>query len=168
MKKLISVILTIALLGAFALFALGSGESEPTTGDQGSSSADATVNDDPTKIGDYNVDIKSCRLAKDYEGKDIVIVTYGYTNNSDTATPFMTAVSTKLFQGGVGLNECYVADDSANYSSDNQMKDLQKGASLDVEVAYELNDVTTDVVVEVTEWISFDDSKITKTFKIAQ
>lgn len=167
MKKLISILLTLALLLTFGLFALGSGESDEKTSDQGSGNT-VVEQSDPTKLGNYNIEIKSCRLAKDYEGKDIIIVKYGYTNNGDTATPFMTAVTTKLFQGGIGLNESYVPDDSANYSSDNQRKDLQKGATLDVEVAYELNDTTSDVVVEVTEWISLDDAKITKTFKIAQ
>lgn len=166
MKKLISILLTVALLLSFGLFAIGSSDAEDTSGDQGSGSA-AITEIDPTKLGNYNIEIKSCRLAKDYEGKDIVIIKYGYTNNNDTATSFMTAVTTKLFQGGVGLNECYVADESANYSADNQTKDLQKGATLDVEVAYELNDTTTDVVVEVTEWISLNDAKITKTFKLA-
>ncbi len=166
MKKLISICLTAVLLLSFCLFAIGSSDAEDTSTNQGSDSA-TIPETDPTKLGKYNIEIKSCRLAKDYEGKDIVIVTYGYTNNSDDATPFMTAVSTKLFQSGIGLNECYLADESANYSSDNQMKDLQKGATLDVEVAYELNDTTTEVVVEVTEWISLDDAKITKTFKLA-
>ena len=66
------------------------------------------------------------------------------------------------------MNSAYILDDSANYSSDNQTKNIQKGATLDVEVAYMLNDNTTDIVVEVKEFISFNDKKITKTFKIAQ
>ena len=42
-----------------------------------------------------------------------------------------------------------------------------KGATIEVEVAYELNDTTTDIEVEVSELISFNDSMITKTFSIA-
>ena len=41
------------------------------------------------------------------------------------------------------------------------------GASLDVEVAYELNDTTSDVEVEVKEWLSFNEKVLTKTFSIA-
>ena len=37
---------------------------------------------------------------------------------------------------------------------------------IDVEVAYELNDETTPVDVEVKELFSFDDKTITKTFSI--
>ena len=67
MKKT-SLILTILLIAVFALFALGSGESETT--DQGSGKAEvaATVEG---KIGKYSVVIDSCRLAKDYEGKEL-------------------------------------------------------------------------------------------------
>lgn len=165
-KKLLSIIATFALLAVFGVLALGSTTSEPTTSDQGGDNSVQTQAD-PTKLGDYNIDIKSARLAKDYEGKDIVIITFGYTNNSDSATSFITAVSPSVFQGGVGLNECYFADESANYSADNQTKELQKGASLDVEVAYTLNDATADVIVEVTEFISLSDNKLTKTFSLS-
>lgn len=68
----------------------------------------------------------------------------------------------------MGLNEAYLLADDANYSSDNQTKEIKKGASLDVEVAYELNDTTSDVEVEVKELFSFSDRTITKTFSIAE
>ena len=114
------------------------------------------------------MEIKSCRLAKDYEGKKVAIVTYTFTNRSDTAQAFFTAVSDAVYQDGVGLNKAYFLDDSANYSEDNQTKEIKKDASIDVEVAYVLNDSDTDLEVEVKEWISLNDDKITKTFKIAQ
>ena len=78
----------------------------------------------------------------------------------------MWSLNTSVFQDGIGLNECYVADDSANYSSDNQSKEIKSGASLSVEVAYELNDSVTDIEVEVSEYLSWSDKKVTKTFKI--
>ena len=70
------------------------------------------------------------------------------------------------YQNGVGLNSAFVLDDSANYSSDNQTKEIKKGASIEVEVAYELNDTTSDIEVEVEELFSFDDTVIKKTFSI--
>ena len=71
-------------------------------------------------------------------------------------------------KSGVGLNESWIVDESANYSSDNQTKEIKKGASLDVEVAYELNDSTTPVDIEVKELFSFDEKTLTKTFEIAE
>ena len=164
-NKLISFLLALTLIGSFAVFALGSGES--TTTDQGTGSANSAESADSSSsaLGDYAVEIKSCRLAKDFEGKDVVIVTYGYTNNSENPTSFFVALDDAVFQNGVGLNEAYVLNDSANYSSDNQMKEIKTGASLDVEVA---NDTTTDIEVEVKELISFNDSIVKKTFSITQ
>ncbi len=110
----------------------------------------------------------SCRLAKDFEGKDVLIVKYKFTNNSDKAANFMFAFKDSVFQDGIGLNESYVLDDSAKYSADNQQKDIKPGSSLDVECAYELNDTKTDVEVEVKELVSLSDKTISKTFSIAK
>ena len=96
-----------------------------------------------------------------------MIVKYGFTNNADDATSFMMTFGAKAYQNGVEMSKCYFVGDGANYSSDNQSKDIKKGASLDVEVAYTLNDTTTDVEIEVDRLWSLDDKVITKTFKIA-
>ena len=126
---------------------------------------DSASKDD--SLGKYGLEIKSCRLAKDYEGKSIVIVKYVFTNNDDEAAAFYLTFDDKVYQNGVGLNECYFADDSANYSSDNQTKEIKKGSSIEVEVAYKLNDNTTDVEVEVSELFSLSKKEIKKVFKIA-
>lgn len=165
MKKIVSLLLAVLLIGAFGVFALGSGEDESNAADQGSGTVDNAVANDT--LGDYSVVIESCRLAEDYEGKPVLIVKYKYTNNkNDDATAFYIAFEDIAYQGGVGLNEAYVLKDSANYSADNQTKEIKKGASIEVEVAYELNDTETDVEVEVKELISFSDKTITKTFSI--
>lgn len=161
MKKTITFITLFALL----LLTLCSCVDTGNTQDQGSGSASSN-NSSNSNLGDYNVIIESCRLATDYEGEPIVIVKYKFTNNSDEPACFAWSLEYNAFQDGVGLNECYFADDSANYSSDNQNKKIKKGASLSVEVAYELNDSTTDVEIEVSELISFSDKTITKTFSI--
>ena len=46
------------------------------------------------------------------------------------------------------------------------MKEIKKGATLSVEVAYTLNDTATPVEIEVSEMFSLNDNKITKTFTI--
>lgn len=164
MKK-INVFLSVMLVAVFAFFALGSGDSSNVEQGEGTAEQSGTE----SNIGDYTVVIDSCRLAKDYEGDAVVIVKYIYTNVADDdATSFMVAFDETVYQSGVGLNEAYVLDDSANYTAENQIKEIKKGASLDVEVAYELNDTTTDIEVEVKELFSFDDTTITKTFTIAQ
>ena len=163
MKK-IRVVLSIMLVAMFALFAMGSGD-DSTTVDQGSGSVGGSLAEE--NIGDYSVEIMSCRLAKDYSGKDVVSVKYLFKNVADDdAVSFMFAFDDNVYQNGVGLNSAFVLDDSANYSSDNQTKEIKKGASIEVEVAYELNDTTSDIEVEVEELFSFDDTVIKKTFSI--
>ena len=135
------------------------------SGDQGSGSASSNSSSNAT-LGDYNVVIESCRLAADYQGKPVVIVKYKFTNNGDEPASFMFSLNYNVFQNGVGLNQAVSVPSAFNYSSDNMTKELQKGASLYVEVAYILNDETTDVVVEVSEFASFNNKKITKTFSI--
>ena len=169
MKKVLAMILVICVLFTFAFFALGSGsDGESGNSDQGSGTAD-TPKEDETSLGDYQVEIDSCRLAKDFEGDPVVIVKYIFTNvNDDNPAAFYTAFEDAVYQNGVGLNEAYVLKDSAKYSADNQTKEIKKGASLEVEVAYELNDKTTDIEVEVKELFSFSDKTLTKTFSIAE
>lgn len=175
-------ILVVLLIAVFFVFAAGSTE-ESTTVDQGKDAVTqektesgeitqetmAPVTTVSNEIGDYEVTIDSCRLAKDYEGKDVVIIKYTFSNVADEdAAAFMWAFEDAAYQNGVGLNEAYVLKDSANYSADNQTKTIKKGASIEVEVAYELNDTTSDIEVEVKELFSFDDTTITKIFTLAE
>ncbi len=151
----------IAFIALFALLML-TFCSCTDTGDQG----DGNATPGNTTLGDYDVVIESCRLSTDYEGSPIVIVKFKFTNNGDEPACFAWSLDYHVYQNGVGLNECYFANDAANYSSDNQTKEIKKGASLYVEVAYKLNDRTTDVEVEVAELFSYSENKLTKRFSI--
>jgi len=57
--------------------------------------------------------------------------------------------------------------DDAVYNADNYMKDIKPGASLDVQLAYVLQDATNPITVEISELVSFDDFVISKNFDIA-
>ncbi|HBL40080.1 MAG TPA: hypothetical protein DDY98_00305 [Ruminococcaceae bacterium] len=161
------------LLIAIVLIVIGSaigggndaGE-EATTKANGNAAVE-TKADAANEIGQYSVEIKSVRMTKTYDGKAAVIVTYHYANNTnDTPTAFDIAFEDQAYQNGVGLNKAYVLKDGENYNSDNQTKEIKKGASIDVEVAYELNDSTTPIEVEVKELFSFSDEIISKTFDL--
>ncbi len=181
-KKVLSLIAVCVLIITFAMFALGSSsEEENNTVTQAAGNVDTAATENITQeigkadtetvdnntLGDYKVEIKSCRLAKDYEGKDAVIVTYSFSNlKNDDASSFMTSIEDNVYQNGVGLNESYILDDSYNYDSGNSTKEIKKGASIDVEIAYELNDNTTPIEVEVKEYFSWDEKVITKQFEL--
>ena len=163
-------VIAFLLVALFALFAMGSSEStDAPAKDQGKDTVQTEATVDENAIGDYTVVIDSCRLAKDYEGNPVVIVKYIFTNvSNEDAISFMVAIDENVYQGGIGLNEAWILDDSANYSADNQTKEIKMGATLEVEVAYTLNDTTTDIEVEVKELFSFDDTTLTKTLSIAE
>lgn len=165
-RKFLTLIAVLSTILIFGMFALGSGDSSPENQGVGSVQKTQTTGKS-SNLGNYSVEIKSCRLAEDYLGKPIVIVKYAFTNNDEDPTAFYLTFDDSVYQNGVGLSECYIADDSANYSSDNQTKEIKKGATIEVEVAYELNDTTTDIEVEVSRLFSLSDKKIVKTFKIA-
>ncbi len=144
---------------AVVAIALVAGISGGGNDDQGDGTAEPN-------LGDYIIEIKSSRLAEDWEGKPVIIVKYRFTNNSDEDAAFFTTFEDNVFQNGVGLNECYFVSESDAYSSDNSTKELKPNASIDVEVAYYLNDTATPIDVEVSELFSFSDKKVTKTFNI--
>lgn len=156
MKKAIVCITLFALLLLTFCSCMGDGTQNQGTGGVSSGST----------LGDYQVRIDSCRLATDYKGDPIIIVKYKFTNNADEPACFAWTFEYEAYQNGVGLNECYVASDSANYSADNQTKQIKNGVSLYVEVAYNLDDTTTDVDIEVSELFSFSNKKVTKKFSI--
>ena len=163
MRKTISSILAILLVSVFAFFAIASSsEGEETKQEPGQ--AQAGAND--SNVGDYSVEIKSARLTKDWEGKNTVVITYGFTNNGDNAISFSTAISDNAYQNGVGLEQAFILKDGDPYDDSNQYKEIKKGATLDVEIPYVLNDSESDVEVEVEEWISFSDDKVSRTFSI--
>ena len=154
MKKISSLLLAVLLVLAFSLFALGSTEKEEV---------DITDN----VVGDYVVDVMDFRLVKDY-GADVIIIKYSFTNNSDDSESFNLAVRDTVYQGGMSLTETYVLSSDANYDYDNKSKKVKSGATVEIEIAYKLEDTTTDIEVEIKDGSLFGDSDdvITKTFSI--
>lgn len=165
---LIVVILLIGVIGAS-----GSGEDTGTETTAAPSAVNsisqAVVETEAIKdnqLGSYRVEIKNARLTQNYEGKPVVVITYGFTNNASEPQAFWLAIDDTVYQNGVGLEKAYVLDDNDPYDEANQNKEIKSGVSLDVDVAYILNDTETDIEVEAKESISFTDDVVTRTFSI--
>ena len=81
---------------------------------------------------------------------------------------FSLAVEDTVYQGGISLTETYVLSSSANYDYDNKSKKIKSGATVEIEVAYKLEDTITDIEVEIKDGSIFGDSDdvINKTFSI--
>lgn len=148
MKKILSSILAVVLLCVFSLFALGSLEKEEV---------DVTDN----VVADYAVDIGGYRIVKDYNGADIIIIKYSFTNNSDDAKSFSNAINETVFQGGIELDETFVLlSEGMNYNFyDNKSKKIKSGMTVDIEAAYKLNDTTTELEIEIKDGSLFSNDK---------
>ncbi len=106
----------------------------------------------------YYVEVLSARKSKDYSGKDVVIIDYRYTNNSDETTSFMFACNAQAFQNNVELESAIVTGDKS-YSSENTLKDIKPGGTIEVQKAYVLQD-NSPVTVEVGPLFSFDEGAV--------
>lgn len=110
------------------------------------------------KLESSEVTIESARLSKDVDDKQVVILTYKFTNNSDESASFFSAVDDTTFQKGVELERGVVVDDDYK---DGSMKEVKKGASIELDESYILTDEKSPVEIELTEFMG--DKKITAT-----
>ena len=120
---------------------------------------------DSGDLGDYHVTIGDVTYGEDYEGEKVVVVHYDFTNNASEAKAALFAINVKAFQDGVELETALVADDTV-YDAAIAQKEIKSGVTLeDCQAAFVLSG-TSDIEVEVTEFISFSDEKLVKTFKV--
>lgn len=113
-----------------------------------------------TTIGNYEVEVVDAILCKDYEGKDTVIITYNFTNNSSNPASFDLALDAKAYQDGIGLENAYVLEDKYEDTDTLIDVEIKPGVTKEVRKAYLLRDNVTDIEIEITELISFDDESI--------
>ena len=131
------------------------------------SSTDSQVKENSGKLGDYAIEIGDYALTKTYDGKDAIVINMKYTNNSEEAMSYMSSLIGTAYQDGVELSTAIIMDDSA-YDVESEMKEVKTGTSIDIQVAYELSNTTSDVEFEVEEFLGLDEAKVEKTFKIAE
>ena len=118
-----------------------------------------------TAASDYAVTIDSARVGTDYSDDPCIFITYTFTNVSDEdAAAFTTSVHPEVYQDGVQCETAFADTDGGG----NSMTKVKMGSSIEVVCAYELQNTTSDVEVEVEELFSWDDVKLaTRTFQIA-
>lgn len=137
---LVSIIVLFIIVVFLGVIFSGGEETEKKTGD----------------IGSYNVIVKDYFVAEDYDDEKILVVTYTFTNNSETNASFDVSIYEQCFQNGVELNKDYFTD-IEDYDTSNSTKSIKPGTSIDVQQAYVLNDEESDIDVEISEFLGFDD-----------
>lgn len=172
--------LVLGVLGLLVTFAMYGGAAASSDGADANASGAAAGSDAPaieqeaaspeaaegageTAAASYAVSIDGCRVAEDYRGNPVAVVTYTFTNNSDEDKSFALAVYPKVFQDGVEIGTAIGTD----WDSEKYMSDVKPGATTTVEVGYALEG-SSDITVEVSELMSFDDVVLAeKTFSVA-
>lgn len=165
------LIIVIVLIGIISASGGGDDTGAETTSaaSDNNSVSQAVVETEAAKdneLGSYQVEIKNARISENYEGKPTVVITYGFTNNSSESAAFYIAIDETVYQNGVGLERTYTLKDGDPYDEANQSKEIKSGVTLDVDVAYVLNDTETDIEVEAKETFSFTDDVVSRTFSI--
>lgn len=108
-------------------------------------------------LENFDCTVKNTEITTDGNGADIIIVTYEFTNNSDTATSFDYALRTIAYQDGAQLEPAINVDNNLIYDAEEINPDKTKI----VEKAYLLNDTTTTVDIEISELFLSESKTIT-------
>jgi hypothetical protein len=110
-------------------------------------------------LGQYIVSIDSASLATDDEGNDVIVVSYTWTNNSDDSQMASVALLAQAYQDGIQIDSAYLYGDS-NFDFDAADKNIRPGVTQSVVCAFTLENKTSPVEVEISDWTDFSSSKV--------
>lgn len=168
-KKLIIIGVIIAVIIVIAVAASGSESNDDTNTSSNENTTVSSVNaekkeTDENTIGDFKCVVKGAKLTKDWEGKDAVLITYEFTNNSDNPISFDGALDDKLYQDGIELESAILSNDEEAKLID--AVDLKPGITKEVKKAYSLRNKKSEIEVEIQEVFSFSDDMIKTTINL--
>lgn len=163
---IINVVLSIIMYATMGAAIFGSLSDSDDTDDSYTISANSDDNTEENIIsgntlGDYTCDVVSSEICKDWEGKDAVLITYSFTNNSQDAVSFDVALDASPYQDGIGL-ETAILDDETDLVD----VDIKPGVTKEVKKAYLLRNTTSNIEIEITEFFSFNNDKIVVTVEL--
>lgn len=166
-KKIIIFGVIFAIIVVIAIAASGSDDGSSTTPNENTTAssvnAEKEKSDDNT-LGDFKCVVKGAKVTKDWEGKDAVLITYEFTNNSDSPMSFDGALNDKLYQDGIELESAILSDDEESKLLDTV--DLKPGITKEVKKAYLLRNKDSEIEVEIQEIFSFSDDMIKTVIKL--
>lgn len=116
-------------------------------------------------LGDYHVEITGARLGKNYAGDDCIVVKYAWSHSKSDSRMFGASLKEVVYQDGIELKSVFVTtglDIEANVA----LLEVRSGVTQEIEKAYVLSSLTSPIEVDVSEYISFRDNKLTATFRI--
>lgn len=115
-------------------------------------------------LGDHHVEITGASLAKSYDDRTVIVITYAWTNNSEDTTSAMVTFKENAYQNGVQLDSAILLGDNT-YDLTSTTKNIRPGTTIDIQNAYYLDSETSVVEFEISELFNFfSDDSIVVTF----
>lgn len=163
MKKYLSIVCALTMIASLA--GCGASDALSSSGASKKTSSDTTnpaPDDDTTEApaeektepdADTNISIVSHSLSKDYNGKEVLVVEYAWTNTADKEKSFSFAVTDKAFQNGIECDSTVIGCDEID--SKLQLADVMPGTTINLKIGYHITD-HTDVTIRVTDLIGSD------------
>ena len=124
-------------------------ESSAAESKEESAESSEESSEEETEAAEFTFAINSTSLGKDYEDKDVLIIKYDFTNNSDEATSFTFACQDTVFQDGIECDSTVIGCDDID--SQEQLNDIQPGKTYTVTVGYHISDMSKPVDVVITD-----------------
>lgn len=127
-----------------------------------------TENSAPTEntIGSYDVSVDDAKVI-DYDGNKVVLVSFGFKNNSDSEVNFSGVTVVDAEQNGSSLAPT-VVNNVEGFDSTTLAQNIGKGKKITVQRAYRLSDEENPVTISVRAFDSNAQGKesVSKTFNV--
>ena len=106
---------------------------------------------------------KGACIMEDSSGKDAIVLTLDFTNNSKENASYLWSVSETVMQNGVELEVASVITDYETFDvvTNNQFKEIEPGATLEVQTAFVLADTTSTVKATFEQMLGKKNGTIT-------
>ena len=120
---------------------------------------------DPNRIqiGSYELFYKGAKIMTDYDGNDAIVVTMDFTNNSKENTSYLWSFIETATQNDAELTGAtiFLSEDSFETVTDSQFSEVAAGETLEVQLAYVLADLTSEVELQWEELLGSKSGKLT-------
>ena len=117
------------------------------------------------ELGSVEVTIEDAKVIE-YDGVDVAIVSFKYKNKSSTPTPFTGKIKADAYQDNSQLQSLVITG-VEGVTMLAMSENVEEGDTITVQKAYRLNDKSTPLVVEVTEFDTLNATSdgLVKTFE---
>ena len=115
------------------------------------------------KLGDYELLYKGACIMEDANGKDAIVMTLDFTNNSKENASYLWTVDETVMQNGVELEAASVFTNYETFETvvENQFKEVAPGTTIEVKTAYVLSDTSSTVEATFEQLFGKKNGKIT-------